>query len=373
MRSPTLTPETDIKKNKQKGITAAYLVRKLPFPYKKVRLIHLSDLHIPESIESDNQSNISGCETSDPDALEQLEHTAKYSEPSSVYDMTHCLVSGDISATGKKNGLLAALGFLQNGIKFKSREHLVGLGYLKEQGLLSNVPGNHDIWGGQSPVMAWYMPNRKKQDALEIIGKNYPRNWKTSFMTDSYYIDVGQFRIRTYLLNSTFPGLNNLFAKGRVPQKQLDDLDEMVEDDAAQDRTDTKKCLRIAVLHHPIHSISGHWYTRYKMLLENPNFVCRSLIKRGFGVVLCGHEHIYNISELYAKNKLVQCLSGSATQTTKSGGSNAFYIYEITDVGTKDNPDCLITPVLYERSGKKGEEFKKIDCKPPFHPVLAIP
>lgn len=325
-------------------------------------ILHLSDLHITGNVVFYVPPAVSGFAAAEIDALRQLETAAGW--PVMGPDV-HCLVSGDLSARGEASELTVALTYLQQRLQL-TRGMASGLGYKDES--FDTVLGNHDVWGGQSSLMSWYAALRKKQQALQFINANFPGRWLCP--AGRTYYDVGRIRVRTYLLDSTLPGLRNLFARGRISQKQLDDLDEMVEQDAQIDRGhQIKRCLRIAVFHHPIRSMEGHYV---QMVLERANEVLRSLDKRDFGMVLCGHEHTQSIEPLTQGQVMYQCIGGSATQTTKSRDPNSFVVYRIQDDLVQPNPTCIVGADIYERSGAAGSSFALKNTKA-LCPVLATP
>jgi len=325
------------------------------------RILHLSDLHLTGNVVFYVPPAISGFAAAEIDALQQLETVAGVTV---MQPNVHCLVSGDLSAKGEAAELTVALTYLQQKLQL-TRGMACGLGY--KDGSFDTVLGNHDVWGGQSSLMSWFASYRKKQQALQFINSKFPVRWQCS--NGSTYHDVGRIRVRTYLLDSTLPGLRNLFARGRIPQNQLDDLARMVKLDAQTDRNDRiENCLRIAVFHHPIHSIEGH---RITMILERSKEVLLRLQKCGFGMVLCGHEHKQSIDRLAQAPAFFQCIGGSATQTVKSRDPNYFVVYNIQDDASQPNPTCRVVAEIYERSGVKGSKFSRSRIET-FLPALAV-
>jgi hypothetical protein len=99
-----------------------------------------------------------------------------------------------------------------------------------------------------------------------------------------------------YILDSTYPGLMNIFARGKVGSAQLDQPRHYVrEDEKADAQDEVKRCLRIAALHHPVDSPRPRHLT---MLLEDSADVKGALQDLLFGLVLCGHEHVCDASPL---------------------------------------------------------------------------
>lgn len=324
------------------------------------RILHLSDLHISNNIAAYVAPHLSGLAGAERRSLEQLEFAAAQTK---LGPDVHCLVSGDLSAKGEGGQLTLALTYLQQRLQITMRDSS-GLGY--RPGSLDAVPGNHDVWGGQSPLLCWYASEDKKLQALYFLNIRFPGRWSCS--NGSTYIDVGRIRVRAYLLDSTLPGLLNLFARGRISQEELDRLDEMVEQDANYDRGhQVKSCLRIAVLHHPIRSPEGHYI---QMILENETEVLRSLRRHEFGMVLCGHEHVQSINMLPTPNwTMYQCIAGSATQTTRSHSPNSFVVYDFQDDATRPMPTCAVTASVYTRSGDPDAQFTPT-TEPPVYPSL---
>ncbi|MDN3514902.1 MAG: metallophosphoesterase [Candidatus Brocadia sp.] len=334
-----------------------------------LRIVHLSDLHISEEPTNYIPSRIAGLAGSEVDALKRLKKAANKKKQSHKLippsNSAQCVVSGDLSATGKPAEFSNALTFLQQQLIIAGGQLNVGLSYGIRN--FHAVLGNHDIWGSRSSLLAWYLPNKKKEKALHSLGiSSHPRCWKV-FKKQSDYACVGRFIARLYLLDSTLPGLRNVIARGRVDQRQLDTLSEMVAKDEMKDsKSNYKCCLRIAVLHHPISPIERH---KFKMFLENQLELETKLKDLKFGMVLCGHEHKCKISPL-SSSGIYQCMSGSATQTTRERKDNSFYVYDIEDDSNCPNPEAIVRITRYERVGTQGVEFSPIE-EPPIKPLLA--
>lgn len=336
-----------------------------------LRIVHLSDLHISEDPVNYIPPRISGLAESEVDALCILRTAANRKKQAHKLtpppNSAQCVVSGDLSATGKPAEFSNALTFLQQQLIIAGGKLKIGLRYGVRN--FHAVLGNHDIWGGRSSLLAWILPNKKKAKALHYLGiSSHPRRWKVKvFKRDSDCVSVGRFIVRLYLLDSTLPGLRNMIARGRVDQRQLDTLSQMVATDETNDsKSNYKYCLRIAVLHHPILPIERHKFT---MFLENQRELETTLKDLKFGMVLCGHEHTCDILQL-SSSGIYQCMSGSATQTTRERENNSFYVYDIEDDNNNPNPEAIVRISRYDRLGIQRVKFSP-NSQEPIKPLLA--
>jgi 3',5'-cyclic AMP phosphodiesterase CpdA len=331
-----------------------------------LRIVHLSDLHISTDPVDYEAPFFSGLEGVEIDSYFSLAQTASNHEMAQIPpqpEATHCIVSGDLSASGRNDELGNALTFIESKVIFSTAVPAVGLEYDRSHSHM--ILGNHDIWGGKSPLLAWYRSKDKKNKAAHVIWRSYPTSWDVGAQTT--FADTDGLRVRVYLLDSTWPGVRNVFARGRVDQAQLDKLKNIVLEDERVDR-DTqavKSCLRIAVLHHPIYTYNKHWFT---MLLERAQAVQATLEELSFGLVLCGHEHLCDYRELATTRvpsaKLWQCLSGTATQITNQRDKNEFLVYDISSPSTDSYSSCTVVVRRFTRPGIQRAEFKMTHEEP---------
>jgi hypothetical protein len=270
-----------------------------------------------------------GLEEADANSLTELAKSASvHSIGAATADKarhTQCIVSGDLSARGSDSELSMALTFVRAQLALTlPMADLVGLGYTRSSHV---ILGNHDVWGGAHPITALIRSERRKRKANNVLWQSYPTPWNVAQQDPPVTaVDSNGLRVRVYLLDSTWTGLTNLFARGRVPQAQLNRLTEIVKLDQKTDRSagQIHTTLKIAVVHHPIAPPERH---RFTMLLEHAKQLEGCLQHLGFGMVLCGHEHEYSITEL--EGGLFQCLAGTASQAS-ADGVNQFYVYELS-------------------------------------------
>jgi 3',5'-cyclic AMP phosphodiesterase CpdA len=318
-----------------------------------IRIIHLSDLHVSTDPLNYKAPFFSGLEGVEVDSYFCLAEAANFSKTSNLApppNAVHCIISGDLSASGRSDELRTALNLIRSKVLFNDDTPLVGLEYDKDH--YHMVLGNHDIWGGKSPLLAWFGAKAKKHKAQQVKWQPCPTGWRTG--DESTFVDTGGLRVRVYLLDSTLPGLRNTFARGRIDQAQLEKLHQLVLEDEKIDEKSKriKACLRIAVLHHPIHAPSRYII---KMLLERAEQVQAVLDDLSFGLVLCGHEHICELREL--SPGLWQAISGTATQTTKDRNSHEFLVYDIIYQTLNRSPSCSILVRKFTRPGTQRSQF----------------
>ncbi len=93
-------------------------------------------------------------------------------------------------------------------------------------------------------------------------------------------------KVRVYFVDSTFPGVINVLARGRVGERQLAELADRVHEDARKDTGSGIAVLRVAVMHHPIEPVGTYNFTMY---LDDASTVQNAFSNLGIGMVLCGH------------------------------------------------------------------------------------
>jgi len=312
---------------------------------RSLKIIHISDLHIGSKFRAYKPSIISGFSEGAEESMEALANAAGRADATSEAnrDSQYCIVSGDLTAFGHQQDFSNALAYIKQSIVIQTKN--IGLKY--EPNTWVGVYGNHDIWGGRTSLVAWYPAQHKKLIAKQETGWHEPvRRGEFKFGQDfREFIDADCIRIRFYLVDSTLPGWRNVFARGRVSSKALEELQTIVE----HDQTEDKKCdevnyvLRIAVLHHPV---SFRWSGAIleSMVLENGPKVLEELDNAGFGLVLCGHEHSFAYDGLM--NDMYELTAGTALQLLRGGGKNSFAFIELDDPNTMLNREkntCKLT------------------------------
>lgn len=324
-----------------------------------MRIVHFSDLHIGQDIANYVSPRIDGFAAAEYESLRQLTIAGNRRAVSSratvpLAGTPVCVVSGDLSARGDPQELTNAFTFLMSELVGAFGAEPVGLHYKDRS--LNLILGNHDIWGGQSSLLAWFRSDAKKQKAAALFNNHdgmFP--WKIHAKRPQDYFDVGTLRIRGYMLDSTLPGLGNVFARGRVSQSNLDRLRECVLKDEVVDKdaSNIEQCLRILVMHHPVETAKRYWIN---MILENASAVKRTLLELKFGLVLTGHIHERDIREI--SPGLFQCTSGSSSQTERERRSElSFFGYEVTAGGSMGSNYCTVTVTPFVRAGFQGVPF----------------
>jgi 3',5'-cyclic AMP phosphodiesterase CpdA len=331
-----------------------------------IRLVHLSDLHLGcDQLDygSPFASSLAGVET---DALARLSRTAAHpvmARRKPTPEGTHCVVSGDLSARGCPAELRDGLTYVHQALVPSTKASPVGLNY--GEGRASITLGNHDVWRGRHPFSVWVGAGTGARLAQRMVAGGFPERWRYRSRRQqgtAEFADAGALRVRVYLLDSTLPGFRNVFARGRVSARQLDELEAMIAADAKVDVESTAQCLRVVLLHHPLCPPNGH---RLQMVLEDSDHVRRCLETLRVGMVLCGHEHLCDVRELVPG--MWQCVSGSATQTTRAREHNEFLTYDID----APNERCVVTVRRYRRSCEQGSDFAEVEQRS-IEPVVAL-
>lgn len=321
-----------------------------------LRLIHLSDLHLGDNTFSEVAPIHKGYEYADSTSMRAVAQGAAYGtgcstlkeEDDTSDPAVHCVVSGDLTADGSHLQLQEALRFIGT----------VGSTYVPKQGKPKTLAlqyaylrrtvilGNHDLWGGRHPL-PWDLflllsekPTKRAEEARKSFRgsdmvefdreykEDYPHKAKYPMesvfpaqarRTYTSFFDVGDIRIRLYLLDTMESQYLNAFARGHVSQTQWDALKTLLEKHAKEDKNDlerVKYTLRIAVTHHPV-IYSGRDYP-LRPVLACGKRAAEKLIDHGFSVVLSGHEHGPRHAEM---GGLHQFVCGSSTQASRRKGS----------------------------------------------------
>lgn len=307
-----------------------------------LRIVHISDLHVGQKfVENVPPILIHGFSATSRFSMERLEEHASFNNNSGGTNCAVCcIVSGDLTAFGDGQEFENAITYLGQGHGARG----LGLKYHSPK-RWDGVLGNHDIWGGGSSLTAWFCSHPKKEYAERHSGlKANVRRGEFDFgLGPESYIDVNRLRVRFYFLDSTLPGWNNIFARGRVNEAHLKDLETLVVSDQEGDRSslnEVEYCLRIAVLHHPL-SRPWNGSLLQTTVLENGPKVLEFLERLNFGLVLCGHEHEFSECQLGPSGIFFEMTAGTALQTIYHGGPNSFLIMDIAS-NSIHNPNPLI-------------------------------
>jgi hypothetical protein len=341
-------------------------------PY--LRLLHCSDLHIAEDLADSRQSFFKGLSSADFDSLSALEAAANKRAlgaevPEPLPDSPVCMISGDLSAAGAVAEITNAVGFVRCKV-YQTCNLGAGLEYGDTN--VNMVLGNHDVWGGQSALLAWLGADEKRRRAAGLLG-GFPRTARWVLGSNALdTVDVGSLRVRGYLLDSTRPGFLNVFARGRVPHRALEELERAVREDEESDASEgVSRVLRVAMLHHPL---DGNERGFFKFL-ENRVQVLAMLEQLGFGLVLCGHEHKKGIVPIERPNGgiLYQCVAGTASQVLRKRGrlENTFLVLDVFE-GNQSRARCEIRVKEYTKSDHQGARFTARGREPMFPSVAII-
>jgi 3',5'-cyclic AMP phosphodiesterase CpdA len=154
----------------------------------------------------------------------------------------------------------------------------IGLGFRNHSRI---ILGNHDIWSGGNPLMVWWKAQDRKAASQRILDLATD---DTELRPD--VMSSQRVKVRVYFVDSTFPGVINVLARGRVGERQLAELADRVHEDARKDTGSGIAVLRVAVMHHPIEPVGTYNFTMY---LDDASTVQNAFSNLGIGMVLCGH------------------------------------------------------------------------------------
>jgi len=253
----------------------------------------------------------------------------------------HILISGDISdyADEKDYGII--------------RNTLGEFGLLNSS-RLSVIPGNHDIFGGPSPDVPFFMyPTQCKELDYKVKLDQFYNAFIETFENtltgeSSYlpYVKVLNENIAVIAINSVpeySRDMNPLGTNGYVSKKQIKELEKL------SDSAEIKDKIKIVIIHHhfnrpennrhhPEHSL---WLKteQWKMRIHEKADLFDFLKKSKINLVLHGHTHI---TDTYARKGTFFVNSSGCSIPFTVSGKKEYHIVEIEAGAGKKNPLNLI-------------------------------
>lgn len=292
------------------------------------RIAHISDLHIKYDSPEANVNKFSAL---------------LYDAVSSGCD--HILISGDIAdyADERDYGII---------------RHVLGEFGLLNSSRLSVIPGNHDIFGGPSPDVPFFMyPTQCKElDYSAKLNQFYNSFIETFEGTitgeSSYlpYVKILNDSIAVIAINSVpeySRDMNPLGTNGHVSKKQIKELEKLLE------LADIKGKLKIGLIHHhfnrpennkhhPEHSL---WLKteQWKMRIHEKADLFDFLKKSKVNMVLHGHTHI---TDTYARKGTFFVNSSGCSIPFTVRGEKEYHIIEFEPGSSKKHPLNLVKKVI---------------------------
>lgn len=288
------------------------------------RIAHISDLHIKYD---SPEPNVNSFRSLLLDAV------------SSGCD--HILISGDISDYADE------------------RDYSIIRNTLGEFGLLNSsrlsvIPGNHDIFGGPSPDVPFFMyPTQCKEldykAKLDQFYNSFIETFENTVTGESSYLPYIKLlndNIAVIAINSVpeySRDMNPLGTNGYVSKKQIKELEKI------SDSAEIKDKIKIVIIHHhfnrpennkqhPEHSL---WLKteQWKMRIHEKADLFDFLKKSKINLVLHGHTHI---TDTYARKGTFFVNSSGCSIPFTVSGKKEYHIIEIETGAGKKNPLNLI-------------------------------
>jgi len=283
---------------------------------KKIKVIHISDLHISEHL------------LRDPDLHFKLPH--RYGHDIQVFlaldhflnnnDWDVLAITGDISRIGNSESYELLRNWIYNKINVEDIE--VGLNISAEESKHCIViPGNHDCFNGNL-----------MQEGLE----NYNREFDEVIRDHVVSKTFGNKTVNFHLFDSTWD-------KGGFAEGRIDPADMVV-------KNIEKESYDIALMHH--HFIQPPKHKREKSTeLQNSDKVAAYMLNSGFNCVMFGHTHQGYIGKPSIK-ALTKILSDKRT-------SGKFWKRLAQKVHlVKKDPNCLVS---YKRESTKSGQLPTLE------------
>lgn len=215
--------------------------------------------------------------------------------------MNHTVITGDLTHLGRPVEYSRALEFLHE---------------LGPPSDVTVVPGNHDAYIAANWQQTYALWTRYLSGDSDSVSGRGTQNRKPEF-------PMLRIRGQTALIGvSTARPSAPLFATGQVGQRQLQKLENLLNESARQG------LFRVVLIHHPPVSGVVQWRKRLK---DAEDF--RAVVKRcGAELILHGHVHRRSITQLPTPHGHVPVISVSSASAlgSKSDRRARFHIYQIT-------------------------------------------
>lgn len=222
------------------------------------------------------------------------------------FGVDHIAITGDLTNLALEEEFRAAANVIDGITDAESR--------------VSVVPGNHD----------YYVPEIEQTGAFE---RHFERFQQSDL--PSYQLETGYPFCKFFGEDVALIGLNTgiasppMFAVGKVDEKELRSLEQLLDDPKVRDR------YKIVMLHHPLLPFE-HSKVEYTRRLVNAHEVLEVLRWKNVNLAIHGHNHYYHkleLPHLGAPGTLHICEAGSTSVSSSknpmSGGK--FNVYTIED------------------------------------------
>jgi 3',5'-cyclic AMP phosphodiesterase CpdA len=302
-------------------------------PASQIVLVHISDLHIGDSLMPDPADFKGGAFTSGYNP-----HDYRLLLPLAVAirdgrrrlkagdrDPLHLVMSGDLTQSGLENDYATALALLHEQWEWKRHpSRSMGFGWKRDHTIM--VPGNHDHWRhktfqtafnpGLAP--AWFTPTPWRRviespDSslrLEIFGVDSNSGF------DDEHKKLGQ---------------RNPFASGKIKTDELVRLELLLEETAGE-RDPAQVCVRILVCHHAFSKVG--YFGAHPLEKDCRTALLGIAARHGISVVLTGHTHEFHEQDWPAGDhdrkwvKELRCAT-SLQGTRSSPGLQGFWLHSL--------------------------------------------
>ncbi len=160
------------------------------------------------------------------------------------------------------------------------------------------VPGNHD-------KTDWSLSPSRFNDVFK------PRRCRDNGISYDYIID-DERKVHVFGLNSTGWFRRREFARGRIPKKQLKELEKAAK---------SLHGIKIVVFHHQMFHIPQPVITKWFLKLMNGDKVMEAIFKSNIDIVMHGHRHVsanffHYANNNFPRNLLVSCCADKDIHTS---------------------------------------------------------
>jgi 3',5'-cyclic AMP phosphodiesterase CpdA len=381
-----------------------------PRPDARIRLLHISDLHLVEDITEEGRSlgRPILAATHSFNMARLLGKRVDGFNPK--FDLV--LATGDLTTDGRRGSFETVLQYFQSGPSSgenKMRIRNFGLNAGKARRLL--IPGNHDRFGGE------LVPNQRHSDVFEkVLGTPHPYPYVVGYRPPGR--EPTSLTLLFFVFDSTLPegressgwsGWARAIAQGRIGSEEISEaFDNQAQDIVKNGKVrglsgevldfDPKNTVRIAVLHH--HPVvtpgadeeiarreQGGWrwprlskkeFDAELVKMNGAEEFLRGCFRAGVQLILFGHQHfpyrrlikLKNMDEVQGPFGAIKAIYAFCCPTTLEfkAPSNGFYVFDFFD-----KANVTIDSYISMRDGKKNSMGFTRDTKTSRSYDLAAP
>lgn len=340
----------------------------------QIVVIHLSDLHMSNSLESSVLNNGSGQQGHDPQLCRLL--ATRNRQIASMHGVRpndlHWIISGDLTRTGRQDEFGVVRSFLEATPTLDNfgRPQSPTLGIASDRYL--DVPGNHDHWNG------W------DESSLMSQAMNPPPAWNSSLFPTTLrstvwdnlnapWVSSGtSFRLELFGLDSNSGLANetaNRMAMGKISDAEFASLEDSLKLSNESATADSVPRLRAIVCHHAFTKKpqNGTWKAR-PLANDHSERLVNLAAKYRVPVILTGHTHTeafrpLNVrAQLYGETSFRDChvyeiRSPTTLQGLAQSHVQGFWVHQLFRPSVDGN--VIWRPYLYKLAAGRlhGEEF----------------